>query len=109
MVRLQSAVVACVACALVFVVGCQSGGAGVAASPAPTRAVVATTGQGQTVVYLPTPDGGVERLASADMPHCAQCEADAKQYFLTGELTPKCASCGAVRTPVTDYSHVGHQ
>ena len=109
MIRPQSVVVACVACALTFVVGCQSGGGGAAASMAPTRAVVATTGQGQTVVYLPAPDGGVERLASADMPKCAQCEADAKQYFLTGQLTPKCATCGAIRTPLMDYSHIGHQ
>ena len=108
MVRVRSTVVACVVCALVFVVGCQSGGAGAATSSVPKRAVLAT-GQGQTVVYLPTANGSVERLASADVPRCAQCEADAKQYFLTGELTPKCASCGAIRTPLTDYSQVGHQ
>jgi hypothetical protein len=108
MVRFQLAVLACVMSALVFVVGCQSGGAGSSASSAPRRAVVAT-GQGQTVVYLPTSDGGVERLASSDVPRCAQCEADAKQYFLTGELIPKCASCGAIRTPLVDYSRVGHQ
>ena len=109
MIRFRSAVVACVACALFFVVGCQSGGAGAAAPAVPTRAIVVTTGQGQSVVYIPTADGGVERLASADMPACAQCEADAKQYFLTGQITPKCSVCGATRTPVMDYSHVGHQ
>jgi hypothetical protein len=90
-----------------FVVGCQSGGMGSSASSAPTKAVL-VTGQGSTTVFIPTSDGGIERLASADTPKCAQCESDARHYFLTGELTPKCSACGAMRVPLTDYSKVGH-
>ena len=109
MFHFRLAAALCVACALTIVAGCQSSNTGASANTAPTCAVL-VTGQGSTVVYLPTSDGGVERLASADVPKCAQCEADAKHYFLTGELTPKCSTCGAMRTPLTtNYASVGHQ
>ena len=95
------------ASALLLAVGCQSSGGGPSASAPPHSAVV-TTGNGVTTIYLPTSDGGVERLASAESPHCAQCDADIAAYFKGAALAPKCSSCGAIRTPVTVASGSGH-
>lgn len=79
------------------------------ASSSPAKAVLSTGQGGTTVVYLSTAGGGVERLASADVPNCPQCEADAKKYFETGVLVPKCSVCGATHIPLIDYSNLGHQ
>jgi hypothetical protein len=103
MIRTYLSLAVVLVAGLAFTSGCQSMGGAPAASTAPQKAVVITTGQGATVVYVPSADGkGVERLASSgDVGHCAQCEADVAKYFMTGELTPKCSVCGATRTAVT--------
>ena len=93
--------------ALTVATGCSGmGGSAPAASMGPTKAIVATTGQGSTVVYVPTSDGsGVQMLSSTGgVEKCPDCEAAALKYFQTGQLERKCPRCGAIRTPV-----VGHQ
>ena len=67
------------------------------------RALVISGGQGgSTVVYIPTADNSdVQMLSTSGAAAiCAQCRADAIKYFQTGVLVPKCAVCGALRTPV---------
>jgi ABC-type Fe3+-hydroxamate transport system substrate-binding protein len=100
--------------ALTLFTGCQmSASAGhPTASATPQKAVVAT-GNGGTVIFLPStgPEKVVMLSTSGNTKMCPQCEADAIKYFETGELTEKCSMCGAMRTgysytaPPTDVGH----
>src|SRR3954469_18845468 len=83
--------------------GCQSSGSAPsgASSGAPTRAVLLTTGNGTTEVLLPKEGGGATMLSSGKAESCPQCQSDVANYFQTGQLAPKCATCGATRTVLT--------
>lgn len=90
---------------LIAAVGCQTGGSAPAeaSAPAPQKAVVITTGQGTTAVYIPsTNNAGVELLAADKQAAtaCKQCEEDVKNYFKTGVISAKCPVCGATRVPL---------
>ena len=85
--------------------GCQNSSKPSGELLVPTqRALVISGGQGgTTVIYIPTADNtDVQMLStSSTAAICAQCRADAIRYFQTGVLVPKCAACGAIRTPVS--------
>jgi hypothetical protein len=85
--------------------GCQSSGSGssAAADPAPTRAVIASTGNGTSTIYLPT-GKGVQTLSTAGGPTCDKCAADAAAYFQGGTLESKCPQCGAIRTTAIGHN-----
>lgn len=89
---------------MLLAVGCQSGGSPAAStSTAPQRAVLITTGNGMSTVYIPSSEGsgGVERLAGdKEAPVCKQCQEDAEAYFKGGPLSPTCPVCGASRSPL---------
>ncbi len=95
---------------LLTVIGCQSSGSAPApTAAAPAKAVVVTTNQGSTTVFVPSADGKhAEVLSSTGGPVCADCKAAAERYFLTGELTGKCPITGATRTAVTSIPTSGH-
>ena len=100
--------------ALTLFTGCQmSASAGQpAVSATPQKAVVAT-GNGGTVIFLPStgPEKVVMLSTSGGAKVCPQCEADAIKYFETGELTEKCSMCGATRTAYSytpPPTNVGH-
>jgi hypothetical protein len=101
--RIRSVLCLCLLIATIGV-GCQSSSSPSGELLVPTqRALVISGGQGgSTVVYIPTADNSnVQMLStSGTAPICAQCRADAIKYFQTGVLVPKCAVCGAIRTPV---------
>jgi hypothetical protein len=85
-------------------IGCQSGGAAssTASGPPVDKAVLITTGNGTSTVYIPASNGaGVERLAAdKEAPVCKQCQEDAEAYFKSGVISPKCPVCGANRVPL---------
>src|SRR3954466_5921473 len=83
----------------VAVAGCQSTPPATAA--APQKAVLINSGQGTTTVYVPAANGGAATLASSKVEKCPDCEKDVAEYFKTGQLAAKCASCGATRTVLT--------
>lgn len=90
--------------ALALAVGCQSAPMGESAmskSSPPTKAVLVSSGQGSTILFIPQPDGSMAMLASGKMEKCAQCEADVASYFKTGKIDSKCAVCGATRAPLS--------
>jgi hypothetical protein len=84
-----------------LLVGCQSSQPSAATSAAPRHAVLLTTGNGTTEVLLPQEGGGMTTLTSGKTETCPQCQADVANYFQTGQLAPKCATCGATRTVLT--------
>jgi hypothetical protein len=82
-------------------IGCQAGGS--PAASAPQRAVLITTGNGMSSIYIPSSEtsGGVVRLAGdKEAPVCKQCQEDAEAYFKGGPLAPTCPVCGASRSPL---------
>ena len=84
----------------VFAVGCQTNGPAPATAATPGRAVIASTGNGTTTIYLPAASGGgVQALstAGAAAPACPDCAAAAAKYFQGGPLEAKCPVCGANR------------
>ena len=84
--------------------GCKSSNPAPETSTAvPARAVIATTGNGTTTIYLPA-GTGVQTLSTASTPACADCTAAAARYFQGGALEAKCPVCGATRTAA-----IGHQ
>ena len=90
--------------AITAVVGCQSTGGGAASSEAaPTKAVIASTGNGTTTIYLPS-GKGVQTLSTSGAGVCERCAADAAAYFQGAALDAKCPQCGATRTAA-----LGHQ
>lgn len=95
---IRSVAVAVSMLSLAFLAGCQSSPMSTTSASAPRQAVLITTGNGTTAVYIPKTEGGTERLASAKIDRCPQCEADVASYFKTGVLAPKCNVCGATRT-----------
>ena len=70
------------------------------ASSSEQRAVLVTGGNGGgTTIYLPSQDGkNATMLSSGAGKQCPECEAAAFKYFNTGELDPKCSTCGGTRT-----------
>lgn len=87
--------------------------AGSTAMPeSPTRAVLVTSRQGSTVVFIPgnDPSKPMMLVTQGSSEHeCARCEADIAKYFSTGELASKCPVCGATRTPlVLPPPNIGH-
>src|SRR4051812_26684714 len=81
------------------VVGCQSSPPATVA--APQKAVLISSGQGTTTVYVPAANGGVATLASNKVEKCPDCEKDVAEYFKSGHLAATCATCGATRTVLT--------
>lgn len=96
---------ATLALGLLMAVGCQSTPTGSAPSAMAQRAVVITGGQaGAVTVLIPNADNSDVEVLSADgkAAVCPDCKMAIQAYFRTGAaLTPKCATCGAIRTPVT--------
>ena len=92
--------------AAIFIAGCQanSGPAPSASAPA-TKALVATTGNGTTTVFIPVAGTHyVSALSSSPAPACPDCEAAAVKYFETGELVAVCPTCHATRTPLAGHN-----
>ena len=106
---------ACLAC-LTFIGGCASGGGGepttapttTASSPSVSKAVMVTTGNGGSVLYLSSTDGSLQTISTEGAPICNQCAEDAAAYFKTGHLDPICAVCGAHRTALIYSTSGGH-
>ena len=88
--------------ASLMLVGCQTTPTSSSAG-SPTKAVVASTGNGSTVIYLPS-GKGVQTLSTSPGPTWDKCAADAAAYFQGAALEPKCPQCGAIRTAA-----LGHQ
>ena len=85
-------------------VGCQTTPASSVDSSPATKAVIASAGNGTTVIYLPAGKGGVQTLSTSSAATCDKCAADAAAYFQGATLEPKCPQCGAIRTAA-----LGHQ
>ena len=81
-------------------VGCESMGMNKDSAMASDKGLIAVSNHG-SVVFLPTGNGGVQMLSTSGDMSCAQCKADAVDYFKTGKLTEKCSVCGASRYVVT--------
>jgi hypothetical protein len=101
------------AAALAFAfAGCQSlQPAGTSQTLAARKAVVITGGNGGgTTIYLPSDDGkDVVLLSDGKSAACPDCKNDAIKYFQAGKLEPKCSSCGATRSVLTQpQSSPGH-
>lgn len=86
-------------------VGCESmkgGSSSASDTPMADKAVVATAGNGGSVVFLPGHGGTVQVLsAGGTLGGCEVCKSDAAMYFMTGKLAEKCTVCGATRIAVT--------
>ena len=79
-------------------VGCESMGMKKDSGMMSEKGVIAISNHG-SVVFVPT-DSGVQMLSTTGDTSCAQCKADAADYFKTGKLTEKCSACGATRYPL---------
>jgi len=90
--------------AAMLAAGCHSEApSATSTSMTPRQAVLITTGNGTSTVYIPSSDssGGVARLAGEkESPVCKQCAEDAAAYFNGSALSPKCPVCGASRSPL---------
>jgi len=98
--------------AMLSVVGCQSSTAPAGTAMAsPQKAIVISGGNaGNAVVILPSSDpNNPVMLSTAGAEVCSQCKEDAIKYFQTGMIETKCPKCGAIRTPVTINTSIGHQ
>jgi hypothetical protein len=81
-------------------VGCESMGMMKKDSAAMSdKGLIAISNHG-SVVFVPTGNGDVQMLSTTGDTSCAQCKADAADYFKTGKLTEKCSVCGATRYPL---------
>jgi hypothetical protein len=93
---------------LLAVAGCKSSESSMSSAPMVDKAVVVTSGNGTTTIYIPAAGGGVEMLSTSGAKECPTCKADAEKYFLTGQLVAKCPDCGATRTAVLAPTITGH-
>jgi len=96
--------------ALLCLVGCSSMSPSSSSAMATPQKAIVITGNGGSVVVLPTSDpNNPVMLSTAGADICSQCKEDAIKYFQTGMIETKCPKCGATRTPVVINTSVGHQ
>jgi hypothetical protein len=85
--------------------GCQSMGGG----SSPSKSAVLITNHGHSEIFTAGQGGQIIAYTDGKAEHCAQCEADVKAYYLTGQIDPVCKMCGATRTVIPYDASVGHQ
>ena len=85
--------------------GCQSMGG----ESSPPKSAILITNHGHEEIFTVGQGGQVIAYTDGKAVHCAQCEADVKAYYLTGQIDPVCKVCGATRTVIPYDSTVGHQ
>jgi hypothetical protein len=89
-------------------VGCKSSMSMGSDSSAPKSAILINHG-GHEAIYTVGQGGQIIAYTDGKVEHCAQCEADVKAYYMTGQIDPVCKVCGATRTVIPYDSSGGHQ